>query len=84
VASNTGAVGEILNVLGEAPAGLVASNDGRSFADAINNLLRDSSLRVNARKQAERYPWSKMVTRMLEIHGQQTTLTSTKRKLKVA
>jgi alpha-1,6-mannosyltransferase len=84
VASNTGAVGEILNVLGEAPAGLVASNDGRSFADAINNLLRDSSLRVNARRQAERYPWNKMVTKMLEIHGQQTTLTSTKRKLKVA
>jgi len=84
VASRSSAVGEILNVSSNSPAGLVADDDGKSFAVAINNLLRDSSLRARARAQAESYSWSNTVTSMLAVHGIKVSSTTTKRKLKVA
>ena len=84
VASSSSAVGEILNVTSDSPAGLVADDDGQSFAVAINNLLRDSSLRARARAQAESYSWSNTVASMLTVHGINTSSISAKRKLKVA
>jgi len=84
VASRSSAVGEILNVTGDSPAGLVADDDGKSFAVAINNLLRDSSLRARARAQAESYSWSNTVVNMLTVHGIKVSSTGSKRKLKVA
>ena len=84
VASSSSAVGEILNVTSDSPAGLVADDDGQSFAVAINNLLRDSSLRARARAQAESYSWSNTVASMLTVHGIKISSISAKRKLKVA
>jgi len=84
VASRSSAVGEILNVTSDSRAGLVADDDGKSFAMAINNLLRDSSLRARARAQAESYSWSNTVTSMLTVHGIKISATALKRKLKVA
>ena len=84
VASRSSAVGEILNVTSNSPAGLVADDDGKSFAIAINNLLRDSSLRARARAQAESYSWGNTVTSMLAVHGIKVSSTGSKRKLKVA
>jgi len=84
VASRSSAVGEILNVTSANPAGLVADDDGKSFAVAINNLLRDSSLRARARAQAESYSWGNTVTSMLVVHGIKVSSAATKRKLKVA
>ena len=84
VASSSSAVGEILNVTSDSPAGLVADDDGQSFAVAINNLLRDSSLRARARAQAESYSWSNTVVNMLTVHGIKVSSTGSKRKLKVA
>jgi alpha-1,6-mannosyltransferase len=84
VASKSSAVGEILNVTGDSSAGLVADDDGKSFAVAINNLLRDSSLRARARAQAESYSWSNTVVNMLTVHGIKVSSTGSRRKLKVA
>ena len=84
MASSSSAVGEILNVTSDSPAGLVAADDGQSFAVAINNLLRDSSLRARARAQAESYSWSNTVASMLTVHGIKISSISAKRKLKVA
>ena len=84
VASKSSAVGEILNINRDSPVGLVADDDGKSFAVAINNLLRDSSLRARARQQAESYSWSNTVANMLTVHGIKISSISAKRKLKVA
>jgi alpha-1,6-mannosyltransferase len=84
VASKTSAVGEILNVTSPDAAGAVAYDDGQAFAIAINDLLRDSSLRSRARKQAEKFSWSKTVEQMLELHGDKSMATNNKRRLKVA
>jgi alpha-1,6-mannosyltransferase len=84
VASKTSAVGEILNVTSPDAAGAVAYDDGQAFAIAINDLLRDSSLRSLARKQAEKFSWSKTVEQMLELHGDKSMATNNKRRLKVA
>jgi alpha-1,6-mannosyltransferase len=84
VASRSSAVGEILNITSASPAGLVADDDGKSFAVAINNLLRDSSLRARARAQAESYSWGNTVASMLVVHGIKVSSTATKRKFKVA
>jgi alpha-1,6-mannosyltransferase len=84
VASKSSAVGEILNVTNLDAAGAVADDDGRAFAIAINNLLRDSSLRSKARRQADKFSWGKTVEQMLALHGDRSTATNTKRRLKVA
>lgn len=73
-----------MNVTSDSSAGLVADDDGKSFAVAINNLLRDSSLRARARAQAESYSWSNTVASMLAVHGIKVSSTGSKRKLKVA
>ena len=84
VASASSAVGEILNIASNNPAGAVAKDNGASFANEINKLLRDSSLRVTARKQAELYSWTNTVHKMLELHGAKQPMVVTKRRLRVA
>ena len=69
VASASSAVGEILNLSCPQPAGAVAADDGQSFANAIANVLRDSSRRKSARTQAEQFDWSNTVSKMLQLHG---------------
>ena len=69
VASASSAVGEILNLSCPQPAGAVAADDGQSFANAIANVLRDSSRRKSARTQAEQFDWSNTVSQMLQLHG---------------
>jgi alpha-1,6-mannosyltransferase len=68
VASASSAVGEILNINGEQPAGAVAEDTGEAFASAITEILRDSRIRKNARLQAEKFDWSRTVSLMLQIH----------------
>ena len=84
VASASSAVGEILDITSNNPAGAVAKDNGASFANEINKLLRDSSLRVTARKQAELYSWTNTVHKMLELHGAKQPMVVTKRRLRVA
>jgi alpha-1,6-mannosyltransferase len=84
VASKSGAVGEILNVTAPDAAGAVATDDGQAFAVAINDLLRNSSLRSQARKQAEKFSWCKTVEQMLQLHGDQLAQPNIKPRLKVA
>ena len=84
VASASSAVGEILDITSTNPAGAVAKDNGASFANEINKLLRDSSLRVTARKQAELYSWTNTVHKMLELHGAKQPMVVTKRRLRVA
>ena len=69
VASASSAVGEILNLSCPQPAGAVAADDGQSFANAIANVLRDSSRRKSARTQAEQFDWCNTVSKMLQLHG---------------
>lgn len=84
VASASSAVGEILDITSTNPAGAVAKDNGASFANEINKLLRDSSLRITARKQAELYSWTNTVHKMLELHGAKQPMVVTKRRLRVA
>ena len=69
VASSASAVGEILDISGDKPAGAVAVDNGEAFADAITKVLRDSSIRKTARQQAERYSWSQTISSMLQLHN---------------
>ncbi|MBA9004697.1 glycosyltransferase [Thermomonospora cellulosilytica] len=65
VAADTGAAGELL-----APrAGIVAPACPAGFADGVQALLRvpEPVRRAAARARAERYPWERAVTRMLEV-----------------
>ncbi len=84
VASRSSAVGEILGVADAFPAGAVAENHGSDFSKEINNLLRDSSLRGQARKKAEEYSWQNTVDAMLTIHNAKKQKIGGRRKLKVA
>ncbi len=67
VASNTSAVGEVLNVTGSRPAGLVAANDAASFADAILKVLANSKMRTFARIQAEKFSWKTTAVKILNL-----------------
>lgn len=68
VASASSAVGEILNTKNENQAGAVAQDSGKAFATAINEVLRDSRFRKNARAQAENFDWQVTISKMLQIH----------------
>lgn len=63
VASATSAVGEFLKDEQLGTLGLVAENNGKAFADAVEALLAmiksDPSIRQRCRMQAENFTWSK-------------------------
>lgn len=74
VASKTSAVGEYLLLDAVQPVGAVASNDPRSFADAIETVIamrkRDRNLAALCQQQAENFPWSSTISLMLTLHGE--------------
>ena len=84
VASESSAVGEILNINSVKPAGAVANDNGAEFAVAIKQLLNKGRLRKVAREQAEKFSWANTVDAMLDVHGAKKPMVTTKRRLKVA
>jgi alpha-1,6-mannosyltransferase len=84
VASASSAVGEILNSDGIEKAGLVAENKGESFADAIEQILKDKSFQRNARKRAENFAWATTIDQMLELHNAKPPMVTVRRRLRVA
>jgi alpha-1,6-mannosyltransferase len=84
VASASSAVGEILNSDGIEKAGLVADNKGESFADAIEQILKDKSFQRNARKRAENFAWATTIDQMLELHNAKPPMVTVRRRLRVA
>jgi alpha-1,6-mannosyltransferase len=69
VASNTSAVGEVLNASGVEPAGFVARNSAVDFADAILRVLSHEQMRIFARTQAENFSWETTVKKILELQS---------------
>ncbi len=69
VASNTSAVGEVLNANGAEPAGFVARNNAIDFADAILKVLSHEEMRSFARSQAEKFSWESTVKKILELQS---------------
>jgi alpha-1,6-mannosyltransferase len=67
VVADTGASPELL---GRAPVGIAATCDGRAFASAARALTVEpvETRRDAARRRAERYPWSRTVAALLELH----------------
>jgi glycosyltransferase involved in cell wall biosynthesis len=67
VVADTGASPELL---GRAPVGIAAAYDGRAFASAARALTVEpvEARREAARRRAERYPWSRTVAALLELH----------------
>jgi alpha-1,6-mannosyltransferase len=84
VASQSSAVGEILNLQSMKPAGAIAANTASSFAEEIANILKKGNLRKVAREQAEQFSWANTIDAMLEIHQAKKPMVTTRRKLKVA
>lgn len=84
VASQSSAVGEILNLQSMKPAGATAANTATSFAEEIANILKKGNLRKVAREQAEQFTWANTIDAMLEIHQAKKPMVTTRRKLKVA
>lgn len=84
VASASSAVGEILGVDQSDQAGLVAENNGTSFADAVEKILQNDEFKFNARMRAEQYSWRNTIDQMLVIHNAKPNMVTTRRKLKVA
>jgi alpha-1,6-mannosyltransferase len=84
VASQSSAVGEILNLQSMKPAGATAANTATSFAEEIANILKKGNLRKVAREQAEQFSWANTIDAMLEIHQAKKPMVTTRRKLKVA
>jgi alpha-1,6-mannosyltransferase len=56
-------------VIGE--AGLAADGEGPAYAEAVQTLMArpEAERRAEARRQAERYPWSAAVAGFLAAHG---------------
>jgi alpha-1,6-mannosyltransferase len=52
-------------------AGVAAAGDGRGYAAGVRSLLSrpDAERRAEARRQAERYPWSAAIAGFLAAHG---------------
>jgi alpha-1,6-mannosyltransferase len=88
VASQSSAVGEFLRLSEKDPAGAVAADDGKSFADQIEQMIGCSLMRKSARESAESLPWEKTIQLMLQLHGidgvQNHALVDVKVELKVA
>jgi alpha-1,6-mannosyltransferase len=57
-------------VIGEAGAA-VPGDDGKAYADAVREILSRGTQerRTAARRQAEKFPWSRSVDGFLEAHG---------------
>ncbi len=68
VASASSAVGEFLALDQDIPAGAVAANSGRAFADAIEDLLSTPGVRAMARHVAEQLPWTRSISLMYQAH----------------
>ena len=69
VSSRSSAVGEFLISDPIHPAGAVAKDDAKSFADAAMRVIGNKQMRVNARKVADEMPWENSVNKMLAVHG---------------
>jgi len=67
VVADTGASPELL---GRAPVGIATACDGQAFAAAARALTVEpvGTRRAAARRRAERYPWSRTVATLLELH----------------
>ncbi len=67
VVADTGASPELL---GRAPVGIATPCDGRAFAAAARALAVPpvETRRAAARRRAERYPWSRSVAALLDLH----------------
>ena len=67
VVADTGASPELL---GRAPVGIATTCDGRAFAAAARALAVPpvETRRAAARRRAERYPWSRTVAALLDLH----------------
>lgn len=74
VASNTSAVGEYLLLDSTEPVGAIASNNSKSFADAVERVIQmrksNSRLASGCQHQAENFPWSSTISLMLSLHGE--------------
>jgi alpha-1,6-mannosyltransferase len=68
VVADTGASPELL---GRAPVGIATACEGRAFAAAARALTVEpvETRREAARRRAERYPWSRTVAALLELHA---------------
>ena len=89
VASQSSAVGEFLRLSEKDPAGAVAADDGKNFANQIEQMIGRPLLRKSARESAESLPWEKTIQLMLQLHGiegvrNQAPVDSEVQKLKVA
>ena len=73
VASNTSAVGEFLLAGREDAVGITAANNGKAFADAIEELLaklkNESDLRSRCVMQAKKFSWSDTANRLHDLYG---------------
>ena len=69
VSSSSSAVGEFLISDPMHPAGAVAKDDAKSFADAAMQVIGNKQMRISARKVADEMPWENSVNKMLAVHG---------------
>ena len=86
IASESSAVGEFLGLAKKIPAGAVAADNGKSFADAIERLMQISGVDISARAAAEQLSWDQTINFMLALHGIESIghlapTASTKRKI---
>ncbi len=89
IASESSAVGEFLGLAKKIPAGAVAADNGKSFADAIERLMQISGVDISARAAAEQLSWDQTINFMLALHGIESIghlapTASTKRKITAA
>ena len=69
LASRSSAVGELLGLDLEIPAGKIAADDGESFAQAALWILANAKSRTSAREVAEKLPWDQCVMQMRNLHN---------------
>ena len=89
IASESSAVGEFLGLAKKIPAGAVAADNGKNFADAIERLMQISGVDISARAAAEQLSWDQTINFMLALHGIESIghlapTASTKRKITAA
>ena len=89
IASESSAVGEFLGLAKKIPAGAIAADNGKSFADAIERLMQISGVDISARAAAEQLSWDQTINFMLALHGIESIghlapTASTKRKITAA
>ena len=89
IAAESSAVGEFLGLAKKIPAGAVAADNGKSFADAIERLMQISGVDISARAAAEQLSWDQTINFMLALHGIESIghlapTASTKRKITAA